>query len=152
MSDQEAATCDFYPPFKTPRTNSTTMVRAIEAERGVLAVINDNFDQAEAEQLEVKWYFNEDPAPFFQWIAGVEDSQPQLIGSLFEDKIDLTFLASSDKHTRHRALLLQKPTIEMAGTAAAEQLRMMHSNAQWREHRTHARVPSRILASTTTSA
>ena len=77
---------------------------------------NYNFEQAEAEQLEVKWYFNEDPAPFFQWIAGVEDSQPQLIGSLFEDKIDLTFLASSDKHTRHRALLLQKPTIEMAGT------------------------------------
>lgn len=30
MSDQEAATCDFYPPFKTPRTNSTTVVRAIE--------------------------------------------------------------------------------------------------------------------------
>ena len=77
---------------------------------------NYSFDEAEAEQLEVKWYFNEDPAPFFQWIAGVEGAVPQLIGSLFEDKIDLSFLASSDRHTRHRAILLQKPTIEMAGT------------------------------------
>jgi hypothetical protein len=77
---------------------------------------NYNFEASEAEQLEVKWYFNEDPAPFFQWIAGVEGSQPQLIGSLFEDKIDLTFLASGDPHTRHRALLLHQPTIEMAGT------------------------------------
>ena len=77
---------------------------------------NYSFDEAEAEQLEVKWYFNEDPAPFFQWIAGVEGAVPQLIGSLFEDKIDLSFLASADRHTRHRAILLQKPTIEMAGT------------------------------------
>ena len=77
---------------------------------------NYSFEEAEAEQLEVKWYFNEDPAPFFQWIAGMEGSEPQIIGSLFEDKIDLSFMASEDRHKQHRALLLHRPTIDMAGT------------------------------------
>ena len=50
-----------------------------------------NFQEEDADHLEVKWYFNEDPAPFFQWIAGVEGSQPQIIGSLLEDSLDLRF-------------------------------------------------------------
>ena len=77
---------------------------------------NYNFDEAEASELEVKWYFNEDPAPFLVWIAGRRDSRPQVIGSMFEGKIDLEYRATEEQHTRHRALLLHKPTIAMAGT------------------------------------
>ena len=32
------------------------------------------YTEEEADNIEVKWYFNESPAPFFQWIAGIEDS------------------------------------------------------------------------------
>ena len=64
---------------------------------------NYNFDEAEASELEVKWYFNEDPAPFLVWIAGRRDSRPQLIGSMFEGKIDLEYRATEEPHTRHRA-------------------------------------------------
>ena len=74
------------------------------------------YSDEEADNLEVKWYFNESPAPFFQWIAGIEDSQPMLIGSLFQGKLNLSYAVSSGLHQRYRALLLQRPTLEMSGT------------------------------------
>ena len=77
---------------------------------------NYNFEEAEASELEVKWYFNEDPSPFLVWIAGRKDSQPQIIGSLFDGKIDLEYKVTEDAHTSHRAIMLHKPTIAMAGT------------------------------------
>ena len=77
---------------------------------------NYNFEEAEASELEVKWYFNEDPSPFLVWIAGRKESQPQIIGSLFEDKIDLEYKVTEEPYTAHRAIMLHRPTIAMAGT------------------------------------
>ena len=77
---------------------------------------NYNYHQEEASELEVKWYFNEDPSPFLVWIAGRPESSPQVIGSMFEGKIDVNFTVTEDQHTRHRAIMLVKPTISMAGT------------------------------------
>ena len=77
---------------------------------------NYKFEESEASELEVKWYFNEDPSPFLQWIAGRKDSVPQVIGIIFEDKIDLSYTVSTDQYTRHRAIMIHKPSIEMAGT------------------------------------
>ena len=77
---------------------------------------NYSFEPEEASELEVKWYFNENPAPFLVWIAGRPESIPQVIGSMFEGKIDVSYTVSEDQHTRHRAILLHKPTIAMAGT------------------------------------
>ena len=77
---------------------------------------NYNFEEAESSELEVKWYFNEDPSPFLVWIAGRKESQPQIIGSMFEDKIDLEYRVTDDPHTAHRAIMLHRPTIAMAGT------------------------------------
>ena len=82
----------------------------------VLLDCNYNFEPQEASELEVKWYFNEDPAPFLVWIAGRPESRPQVIGSMFEGKIDVSYTVSENQHTRHRAILLHKPTIAMAGT------------------------------------
>ena len=87
-----------------------------EGSENVLLDCNFNYNESEADQLEVKWYFNQDPAPFCQWIAGRSDTKPQLIGSLFEDKLDLGYTAGSNNHTKYRALLLHKPTTAMAGT------------------------------------
>ena len=52
---------------------------------------NFHYNESEADQLEVKWYFNQDPAPFCQWIAGRSDSKPQHIGSQFVDAVDLSY-------------------------------------------------------------
>ena len=77
---------------------------------------NYNYDQEEASELEVKWYFNEDPSPFLVWIAGRPESSPQVIGSMFEGKIDVNYTVTDDQHTRHRAIMLRNPTIAMTGT------------------------------------
>ena len=87
-----------------------------EGSENVLLDCNFHYNTSEADQLEVKWYFNQDPAPFCQWIAGVPDTRPQLIGGLFEDKVDLEYVGGSTHQTKYRALLLHKPTTAMSGT------------------------------------
>ena len=74
------------------------------------------YKDTEADQLRVRWFYNQDPSPFFQWMAGTMDSKPQVIGSMFEDKIDLSYMVTTDQHTRHRAIMINQPSIEMAGT------------------------------------
>ena len=87
-----------------------------EGSENILLDCNFDYEESEAEQLEVKWYFNKDPTPFCQWIAGRSDSKPQLIGSQFEDKVDLSYTSGQNNHTKYRALLLHKPTTTMSGT------------------------------------
>ena len=49
--------------------------RAVEVgSENVVLDCNYDYDVAEEAGLEVKWYFNREPAPFFQWIAGLQDS------------------------------------------------------------------------------
>ena len=88
-----------------------------EGSENVLLDCNFQYNASEAEQLEVKWYHNQDPAPFCQWIAGMGDSKPQLIGDTkFAAAVDLSYTAGSDSHTRYRALLLHRPGPALAGT------------------------------------
>ena len=50
--------------------------RTVEVgEENIILNCDYHFDEEEAQQLEIKWYFNKDPAPFFQWIAGLPDSK-----------------------------------------------------------------------------
>ena len=117
-----------------------------EGSENILLDCNFDYDESEADQLEVKWYFNQDPAPFCQWIAGRSDSKPQLIGSQFEDKVDLSYTSGHNNHTKYRALLLHKPTTSMSGTytckvstleseAVAEASMMVYSPAVFSEFR-----------------
>ena len=76
-----------------------------EGSENIILDCNFNYKESEADQLEVKWYFNQDPAPFCQWIAGRSDSKPQLSGSLFVDKVDLSYTSGSNNHTKYRVLL-----------------------------------------------
>ena len=87
-----------------------------EGSENILLDCNFRYEESEAYQLEVKWYFNQEPAPFCQWIAGRSDSKPQIIGSTFLDKMDLSYSSGSNNHSKYRALLLQKPTTSMSGT------------------------------------
>ena len=87
-------------------------------EQGVDQVVLDcpyEFSAPEADHLEIKWYLNNSPAPFFQWIPGMEDSQPQIIGSLFENKIDLNYSQSPARHEKQSSLLVRWPTVQMSG-------------------------------------
>ena len=64
-------------------------------------------------QVDVKWFFGNDPQPFFQWLPG---RPPQTIGDLFKDRLDLSYeVADSDQFRKHRAIKILKPTTELSG-------------------------------------
>ena len=59
----------------------------------------------------LKWYLNSRTVPIYQWIP---PSHPQGLGAM-RGRIDLDYQISSDPYTRHRALYIYNPTIEMSG-------------------------------------
>ena len=72
------------------------------------------YGQSEAAQIDVKWFFGDDPQPFYQWLPG---RRPQTIGELFRNRIDLDYeVETDDEYARHRAVKLLRPTAELSGT------------------------------------
>lgn len=69
----------------------------------------------EDQQLVVKWFFNQDPKPIYQWIPDLNkrsySSSPR-----FEGHINRHYAASQDWYTRYRALNILRPTTDMSGT------------------------------------
>lgn len=61
--------------------------------------------------LVVKWFFNNDPAPVYQWI---QSKKPQGLGVL-QGKLNLEYGISDDNATMYRALKIINPTIELSG-------------------------------------
>lgn len=75
-----------------------------------------DYDEDEKVQLDIKWYFNSEPSPFYQWVPA-QMSKPQIIGEKFRHHVDLDHVVHhTDSHKRHRALMLKKPTTELSGT------------------------------------
>ena len=66
---------------------------------------------SEKEGMVLKWYLNSRTVPIYQWIP---PSHPQGLGAM-RGRIDLDFEISSDPYTRHRALYIYHPTVEMSG-------------------------------------
>ena len=61
--------------------------------------------------LVVKWFFNNDPAPVYQWI---HSKKPQGLGVL-QGKLNLEYRISDDNATMYRALQIINPTTELSG-------------------------------------
>ncbi|CAB4065292.1 unnamed protein product [Lepeophtheirus salmonis] len=74
-----------------------------------------NYEEDEKVQLDIKWYFENDPSPFYQWVPGQMD-RPQVIGDTFKDHLDLNHSVSDkDDFKRYRALLIKEPTVNLSG-------------------------------------
>ncbi|XP_054264047.1 uncharacterized protein LOC128987299 isoform X2 [Macrosteles quadrilineatus] len=61
--------------------------------------------------LVVKWFWNNSPAPVYQWIPG---QRPQDLGVL-KGRLKLDYKASRHPYTMHRALYINNPTTELSG-------------------------------------
>ncbi|XP_067012261.2 uncharacterized protein [Anabrus simplex] len=61
--------------------------------------------------LVIKWFFNNEPAPVYQWIPG---QKPQEMGVL-RGKLNLGYRATDHRATMHRALYILNPTTELSG-------------------------------------
>ncbi|XP_023347739.1 uncharacterized protein LOC111716499 [Eurytemora carolleeae] len=76
-------------------------------------VLDCPFSLGEEEKrgMVLKWYLNSQTVPIYQWIP---PSHPQGLGAM-RGKIDLDFEISKDPYTKHRALFLYNPTVDMSG-------------------------------------
>ena len=72
------------------------------------------FEEQEASQLDLKWYFNGSPVPIYQWVPAL-DLGPQVIDPMFKDNLDLKYQAHSEKLKKHRALHIMNPDERFSG-------------------------------------
>lgn len=80
------------------------------------------YDANEDQHLVVKWFFNDDPKPIYQWIPDL-NKRSYSKSKIFEGRIDRNYAIlssskadSTDKYTKFRALKINRPTTEMTGT------------------------------------
>ncbi|XP_076058555.1 uncharacterized protein LOC143035573 [Oratosquilla oratoria] len=70
-----------------------------------------NLTESDKEGLVVKWYYNRQPFPIYQWIP---NNAPQDLGIL-KGRLLLDYAASDDVYNKHRALAIRNPTTELTG-------------------------------------
>jgi len=85
-----------------------------DGSENILLDCDYDYEENEKVQLEIKWYFNSEPTPFYQWVPE-KNARPQIIGDKFRHHVDLDHVVHTDSHKRHRALLLKRPTTELSG-------------------------------------
>jgi len=69
----------------------------------------------EKEQLDIKWYFNNSPTPFYQWLPAMHTG-PQIIDPRFSEILDLEYTVNNQKFEKHRALHLVNITRQFTGS------------------------------------
>ncbi|CAG0881269.1 unnamed protein product [Darwinula stevensoni] len=83
------------------------------SEEFVILDCDYSFEDREKNSLVVKWHFNENSFPVYQWIPGAKP--PQDLGVL-KDRLDLTYEASGDDYTKYRALKILHPSPDLSGS------------------------------------
>lgn len=76
-------------------------------------VLDCDYDITEYDKsgLVVKWYFNRQPFPVYQWIPSKD---PQDLGIL-KGRLNLNYEVSEDQFSKHRALAIVNPTTDLTG-------------------------------------
>lgn len=70
-------------------------------------------DEDEDKQLVVKWFFNDDPIPIYQWIPELKIRSPS---SRLTGKINPNYtIKSGNQFTKYRAIEILIPTTEFSG-------------------------------------
>ncbi|RZC32231.1 hypothetical protein BDFB_006200 [Asbolus verrucosus] len=79
---------------------------------GTSVILDCDFTLEDTEDdLVVKWYFNNNKTPVYQWIPAMK---PQGLGVL-KDRLNLEYVASVDVNSVHRALHILKAVPDLSG-------------------------------------
>lgn len=71
------------------------------------------YDEQSDRQLVVKWFFNNDPEPIYQWIP---ELNTRIASKHLEGRINMNFSVNpSSPFTKYRAINIIRPTIELSG-------------------------------------
>ncbi|KAK4875431.1 hypothetical protein RN001_011853 [Aquatica leii] len=69
-----------------------------------------SWEETKDEGLVVKWYFNEEKIPVYQWIFSYN-----LLSGILKGRLNLEYSVSQDKNSKHRALHITKPGPDLSG-------------------------------------
>ncbi|XP_076314725.1 uncharacterized protein LOC143227068 [Tachypleus tridentatus] len=70
-----------------------------------------NFTE-EDNYLVVKWYYNDDTSPIYQWIPELRSRR---VSDKFQNRIDLSFSNTPFRFTKYRGFRILNPTTELSG-------------------------------------
>lgn len=72
-----------------------------------------SFDEDDDKQLVVKWFFNDDPEPIYQWIPELNS---RTASDRLKGKINMDFAVNTgNPYTKYRAINLVRPTTDQSG-------------------------------------
>jgi len=101
---------------KSVTIKSVLAPSVIESGNDLVLDCDYDYQEDEANQLDLKWYFNGSPTPIYQWVPAL-DMGPQVVDVKFKDKIDLTYtMDESDQFKKHRAIRILNPNQHHSGT------------------------------------
>lgn len=81
--------------------------------KSVILDCDYSLEETDHKGLVVKWFFNQEPYPVYQWIPGSKMA-PQGLGIL-KDKLNLDYKASENENMMYRALHILEPSAELSG-------------------------------------
>ncbi|CAL4132134.1 unnamed protein product, partial [Meganyctiphanes norvegica] len=79
-----------------------------------LVVLDCDYDLASEQDKKgfvLKWYYNRQPFPVYQWIP---PNEPQDL-RLLKGRLDKQYAVSDDEYKKHRALAIRNPTTDLSG-------------------------------------
>lgn len=105
----------FLSPGQEVKVNSITVPSVVK--NGSASVILEcnysiNSEEPEKDGLVLKWYFQTEITPVYQWIAGMD---PRVSGIL-EGRLDMGFEASENPAYLHKSIKIIMPTTELTGS------------------------------------
>lgn len=86
------------------------------------------YDPVEDRQMVVKWFFNEDPEPIYQWIFELNTRH---VPQNHEGRVNVNYVANAtDPWQKYRALNLIRPTVEYTGRYSCHVISMFSQTYQ----------------------
>jgi len=107
------------PGYDCVQILSMAVPEAVEAgSEDIVLDCDFTYTEEEKNQLVVKWYFNNEPEPIYQWIVSHPNKKGgQLISDLFRGHINDEFeVNDEDSFKKHRALHIKNPLPKFSGT------------------------------------
>ncbi|XP_075211626.1 uncharacterized protein LOC142318888 isoform X2 [Lycorma delicatula] len=96
---------------ETVRIKSLRVPEVVQNGSESSVILDCDYTLDSQDGLVVKWFFNNNPSPVYQWIP---DKKPQDLGVL-KGKLNLDYRASDEENKKHRALQIIRPTTELSG-------------------------------------
>jgi len=122
------------------RINKLSVPESVENGTKKFVILDCDYDVNERvdKKLVIKWFFNDDPVPIYQWIPelNIRTTSPK-----FTDRIDLSYsVPGGSPLTKYRAVKLLKPTISDSGRYSCHVASLFSQDSQEKSMHVYAPI------------